>query len=93
MLYDAAHFYVENSTKRMKPNKVMCNSMTDDWLQCNRSLCSILNISAFFSFYCRLPGVCCAIYPIAQEAASFTVGSNSSKQGTKVSRALLSTTA
>ena len=47
----------------------------------------------FSAFYCRLPGVCCAIYPIAQDAASFTVGSNSSKQGTKVSRALLSTTA
>jgi hypothetical protein len=33
------------------------------------------------------------MYPMAHEAASFTVGSNSSRQGTKVSRALLSTTA
>ena len=40
-----------------------------------------------------IPAVCWAIYPIAHAAASLTVGSNSSKHGTKVSNAFESTTA
>jgi hypothetical protein len=39
------------------------------------------------------PGVCWAMYPMAQAAASFTVGSNSSRHGTRVSSAFESTTA
>ena len=40
-----------------------------------------------------IPDVCCAIYPIAQAAASFTDGSKSSRHATKAGKAFESTTA
>lgn len=41
----------------------------------------------------NVPGVCWAMYPMAHAAASLTVGSNSSRHGTRVSNAFESTTA
>lgn len=40
-----------------------------------------------------MPALCCAIYPMAHAADSLTVGSNSSRHGTKASKAPESTTA